>query len=112
MHAVMRIEFELGLRSEAALPRRHSAVLAARTCRAERLEVRAVEDARNHRLADHVVGKAEPCDAWAWVKQRIGAAVAGRERRRELAIRGPVPVRQREVALARQLAANRSKDRM
>ena len=45
-------------------------------------------------------------DAGARVKQRIGAAVAGRERRRELPVRGPVPIRQREVALARQLPAD------
>ena len=107
VHAVVRIELELGLGAEPALPRRRRAVLAARPRRAERLEVRAVHDPRDHRLADHVLGEPQAAgDAGPRVKQRVGVAVAGRERRRELPVRGPVPVRQREVALARQLLAD------
>ena len=47
--------------------------------------------------------RAEPVgDAGTRMKQRIGIAVAGGERRRERAVGGPVPVRQREVGVAGQ----------
>ncbi len=100
MDAVMGVELKLGLGAEPALPCRRRAVLAAWPRRAERFEVRAVHDPRDHRLADHVLGEAQLRDTGARVKQRVGAAVAGRERRRELPVHGPVPIRQCEVALA------------
>src|SRR5207253_2314835 len=53
--AVVRVELELGLGAEPALPRRRRAVLTAWPRRAERFEVRAVHDPRDHRLADHVL---------------------------------------------------------
>ena len=62
---------------------------------------------RHHRRADHVVGEPQAAgDAGPRMKQRIGVAVAGGERRRELPVGGPVPVRQREVGLARQFLAD------
>ena len=104
MHAVMRIELKLGLGAETALPLRGRAVLAARARAAERFEVRARHDARHHLAADHVVGEAKIGGAGPRMIERIGVAVARRERRRELPVGGPVPVWQREIALARQLA--------
>ncbi len=107
MYAVVRIKLELGLGAEPALPGGGGAVLAARTRRAERLEIRAVHDARHHRLPDHVLGQTQTLsDAGPRVKQRIGGAVAGRKSRRKLPVDGPVPVRQREVGLARQFLAD------
>jgi len=106
MDAVVRVELKLGLGAEPALPCRRRAVLAAWPRRAERFEIRTIHDPRGHRLADHVLGEAQLRDTGARMKQRVGAAVAGRERRRELPVYGPIPIRQREVALARQLLAD------
>ena len=74
---------------------------------AESFEIRTGHDGRHHRRTDHVVGEPQAAGAAGpRMKQRIGVAVAGGERRRELPVRGPVPIRQRKVGLARQFPAD------
>ena len=104
MHAVMRIELELGAGALAAQPTAIGAVLSVRPRAAERLEVGAAQHARHYAAADHVVGKR--VGDRARMKQRIAGRIAGRERGRQAALRSPVPIGQREVALAGQLAAD------
>ena len=82
-------------------------VLPTRPRAAESFEIRTGHDGRHNRRTDHVVGEPQAAGAAGpRMKQRIGVAIAGGERRRELPVRGPVPIRQRKVGRARQFPAD------
>ena len=105
VHAVVRVEFELGLGADPALPLRVGAVLAARPHAAERLKVGTGEHARHHLRPDHVVGQRVGAgQAGARVVERVAARIALGEGRRQLPLRRPIPVGQCEVRLLRQAA--------
>ena len=81
------------------------AVLAARPRAAERLEVGARQDARDHLRADHVVRQRfVDLELRPRMIERIVARIARGERRRQLPLRGPVPIGQREIGLVREIA--------